>query len=59
MDIDAWLTAASEDARRRGLNGLPTLLETLARATKALRDADDTLRAEQAQSPDAAREDAP
>jgi hypothetical protein len=40
MTIDAWLTAAIADAERRGLPELKPLLETLARATKALRAAD-------------------
>jgi hypothetical protein len=46
MDIDAWLAAASADADRRGLPDLKPLLETLARATKALRDHDRAARAE-------------
>jgi hypothetical protein len=40
MTIDAWLTAATADAERRGLPELKTMLETLARATRALRAAD-------------------
>jgi hypothetical protein len=40
MTIDAWLTAATADAERRGLPELKPILETLARATKALRAAD-------------------
>lgn len=40
MTIDAWLKAACDDAERRGLAELKPLLETLARATAALRDAD-------------------
>jgi hypothetical protein len=40
MDIEAWLAAAAADADRRGLTALKPLLETLARATRALRDAD-------------------
>jgi hypothetical protein len=40
MDIQAWLKAACEDADRRGLPALKPLLESLARATAALRDAD-------------------
>lgn len=59
MEVDAWLNSASEDARRRGLDGLTTLLETLARSTRALRAADQALRDEKAQRPDASREDAP
>jgi hypothetical protein len=40
MTIEAWLKAACEDAERRGLPDLKPLLETLARSTAALRDAD-------------------
>ena len=40
MTIDAWLTAATADAERRGLPELKSILETLARATTALRAAD-------------------
>jgi hypothetical protein len=40
MTIEAWLKAACEDADRRGLADLKPLLETLARSTAALRDAD-------------------
>jgi hypothetical protein len=40
MTIDAWLTAAIADAERRGLSELKPILETLARATAALRAAD-------------------
>lgn len=40
MQIDAWLAAACADADRRGLPGLKPLLETLARSTEALRQAD-------------------
>ena len=40
MTIDAWLKAACDDAERRGLPDLKPLLEILARATAALRDAD-------------------
>jgi hypothetical protein len=40
MTIDAWLQAAIADAERRGLPELKPILETLARATKALRAAD-------------------
>jgi hypothetical protein len=38
--IEAWLAAAAADAERRGLPGLKPLLETLARSTDALREAD-------------------
>jgi hypothetical protein len=41
---DAWLKAACEDADRRGLPELKPLLETLARSTAALREADRTTR---------------
>jgi len=40
MNIDAWLQAAIADAERRGLPELKPILETLARATAALRAAD-------------------
>jgi hypothetical protein len=40
MTIDAWLQAAIADAERRGLSDLKPILETLARATAALRAAD-------------------
>jgi len=40
MDVANWLARASEDAEARGLPQLKTLLETLARSTQALRDAD-------------------
>ena len=40
MTIDAWLDAAIADAERRGLPELTPMLETLARATRALRSAD-------------------
>ena len=40
MTIESWLQAAIADAERLGLPELKPLLETLARATKALRAAD-------------------
>ena len=40
MTIESWLQAAVADAERRGLPELKPILETLARATKALRAAD-------------------
>jgi hypothetical protein len=43
MDVAAWLRHACEDADARGLSALKPLLETLARSTQALRDADDEL----------------
>ncbi len=39
-DLDAWLAAAMEDARRRDLAQLEPLLRSLARSTAALRAAD-------------------
>ena len=50
MTIDAWLTAATADAERRGLPELKAILETLARATRALRAADFNDRADQPQA---------
>ena len=40
MTIESWLQAANADAERRGLPALKPILETLARATRALREAD-------------------
>jgi hypothetical protein len=40
MTLDDWLQSALADADRRGLPDLKPLLEALARATRALRDAD-------------------
>ena len=40
MDVAAWLAKAGADADARGLPALKPLLETLARSTQALRDAD-------------------
>lgn len=40
MTVDAWLKAACEDAERRGLPELKALLETLAKSTASLREAD-------------------
>jgi hypothetical protein len=45
MEIEAWLKAACDDAERRGLPELKSLLETLARSTAALRAADREIRA--------------
>jgi hypothetical protein len=39
-DLAAWLQAAAADADRRGLPELKPLLETLGKATAALRAAD-------------------
>jgi hypothetical protein len=40
MTIECWLQAAIADAEKRGLPELKPILETLARATAALRSAD-------------------
>lgn len=40
MTIKQWLEQALQDADRRGLPALRPLLEALARATSALRNAD-------------------
>lgn len=40
MTIDTWLQNAIADAERRGLPELKPILETLAKATGALRTAD-------------------
>lgn len=40
MELDDWLRAALADAERRGLAELQPMLDTLARATRALRRAD-------------------
>ena len=40
MTVESWLAAAIADAERRGLAGLKPILETLARSTAALREAD-------------------
>jgi len=39
-DVAAWLARARADAEARGLAALVPLLESLARSTSALRDAD-------------------
>ena len=41
MTVDAWLAAAQEDARQRGLPELVPLLAGLATSMAALRHADD------------------
>ena len=41
MTVEAWLEAACTDAERRGMPELRPLLESLARAMRALRDADE------------------
>ena len=44
MHIDEWLKAARADAEKRGLPELKPLLESLARSTKQLREADTRIR---------------
>ena len=58
MTLESWLNSASEDARRRGLDGLPALLETLARSRQALRAADAELRRRSTPDPERRPEDA-
>lgn len=41
MTVEAWLDSARADAERRGMPELKPLLESLARAMQALRDADE------------------
>ena len=43
-EVEFWLEAATADADRRGLPELKPLLESLARSTEALREADERLR---------------
>ena len=47
MNLDEWLRAAAADAERRGLPQLKPLLESLARSTLSLRQADERIRKEQ------------
>jgi len=54
MDIAAWLARATADADARGLPDLKPLLETLARSTRALRDADAEFRHPATEHADAA-----
>ena len=51
MDIEDWLASAIADAEHRGLPELKPLLDTLARATRSLRQADEELRAEESVEP--------
>jgi len=53
MTVDAWLAAAVADAERRGLPDLAPLLESIARATRALRTADWRDAADDRPGPDA------
>ena len=57
MTIDTWLQNAIADAERRGLPELKPLLETLAKATRALRAADFNVSA--SNSPRATRNEPP
>ena len=50
MTVQMWLAGAIADAERRNLTELTPLLEALARATTALREADDELRAAEART---------
>lgn len=59
MDIAAWLARATADADVRGLPDLKPLLDTLARATQALRDADAEFRHPAGEHADAAPLDHP
>ena len=43
MTIDRWLASAVADADARGLPELKPLLEALARSTRALREADNSV----------------
>ena len=52
MQISDWLRAACADADARGLPELKPLLETLARATARLREADDAQRRDAARQED-------
>ena len=52
-DVAAWLARASADAEARGLAALVPLLESLARSTEALREADPALTGAAAASDDA------
>ncbi|HET7216497.1 MAG TPA: hypothetical protein VFJ02_00555 [Vicinamibacterales bacterium] len=48
--VEAWLSAAVQDAERRGLPDLKPLLEGLAKSLAGLRAADDEQRAASAPS---------
>jgi len=48
MDVATWLAQATADADARGLPQLKPLLETLAKATAALRAAEDADHSDQA-----------
>lgn len=39
MTVDEWLRLATADAERRGLASIKPILESIARATRVLRDA--------------------
>jgi hypothetical protein len=57
MNIATWLAQATADAEARGLPDLKPLLETLARSTQALRDADAEFRHPATEHADAATAD--
>ena len=40
MTVEGWLQAAVADAERRGLDAMKPILESLARSTAALREAE-------------------
>jgi hypothetical protein len=52
MEVAAWLRESCADADARGLPELKPLLETLARSTQALRDADEEFQHPAAPQPD-------
>jgi len=52
VTVDEWLRQAVADAGRRGLPALAPLLETLTRATTALRAADWNVRADGRPAPE-------
>lgn len=55
VTIDRWLRAAQDDAERRGLPELRPLLDTLARSTRNLREADLAARADADHRPEPPR----
>jgi hypothetical protein len=59
MDIATWLAVATADAEARGIPELTLLLETLARSTQALRDADAEFRHPASEHADPATADHP
>jgi hypothetical protein len=51
MTVQSWLAAAIADAERRGIPELKPLLETLARSTEGLREAEAQISARDADAP--------